>query len=47
MGQGYGRARYNDDLPAAGVLSARLLTSTCAHARVVRIDTAKALALSA
>lgn len=40
-----GRAIYTDDLSTAGVLSARLLTSTHAHARIARLDTSKALRL--
>ncbi|MGI6151404.1 MAG: xanthine dehydrogenase family protein molybdopterin-binding subunit [Christensenellales bacterium] len=40
-----GRAKYTDDLPTSGVLCARLLTSTCAHGRIVRIDTKKAESL--
>lgn len=40
-----GKAMYTDDLPGAGVLSARLLTSTCAHGIIKRIDFSKALAL--
>lgn len=37
-----GKARYTDDLPVTGYLSARLLTSTCAHGRIRQIDTIKA-----
>ncbi len=40
-----GKAQYTDDLPLTGMLSARLLTSTAAHAAIQRIDSAKALAL--
>lgn len=40
-----GKAQYTDDLPVAGVLSARLLTSTCAHGVIRRIDISKALAV--
>jgi CO/xanthine dehydrogenase Mo-binding subunit len=40
-----GTAQYTDDLPAAGVLAARLLTSTYAHARIQHIDMTKALAV--
>ncbi|HWP80734.1 MAG TPA: xanthine dehydrogenase family protein molybdopterin-binding subunit [Candidatus Acidoferrum sp.] len=40
-----GKAIYTDDMPVAGVLCARLLTSTCAHGRISRIDTYKARAL--
>ncbi len=40
-----GRARYTDDLPAAGAFAARLLTSIYAHARIRRIDVSKALAV--
>lgn len=39
-----GRAAYVGDLPMTGVLSARLLTSTCAHARILSVDTSAALA---
>lgn len=38
-----GRAEYTDDLPVTGILSARLLTSTCAHGKICRIDISKAL----
>ncbi len=38
-----GKAMYADDFPAAGALSARLLTSTMAHGRILRVDTARAL----
>lgn len=37
-----GRAQYTDDFPMTALLSARLLTSVQAHARIVRIDTSKA-----
>lgn len=40
-----GRAVYTDDLPAVGLLSARLLTSTRAHARIVKIDISRAQGL--
>lgn len=40
-----GKAQYTDDLPKVGVLSARLLTSTYAHARIVNIDISKAIAV--
>ena len=40
-----GRAQYTDDLPATGFLSARLLTSPHAHARILGIDTDIALAV--
>ncbi|NLF80330.1 MAG: xanthine dehydrogenase family protein molybdopterin-binding subunit [Clostridia bacterium] len=40
-----GQAQYCDDLPAAGMLSARLLTSTYAHARLRSVDIAAAQAL--
>lgn len=40
-----GQAQYCDDLPTAGMLNARLLTSTYAHARLRRVDIAAALAL--
>lgn len=38
-----GKARYTDDFPITGVLSVRLLTSTYAHARILKIDTSEAL----
>ena len=38
-----GRATYTDDLPTVGLLSARLLTSTCAHAKILSIDISAAL----
>jgi len=41
-----GKAKYTDDLPDAGILAARLLTSTCAHARINNIDVSGALGLS-
>jgi CO/xanthine dehydrogenase Mo-binding subunit len=40
-----GKAQYTDDLPVVGVLCARLLTATVAHARINRIDISKALRL--
>ncbi len=40
-----GKAIYTDDLPSVGILSARLLTSTQAHARITKIDASRALAL--
>jgi len=40
-----GRAQYTDDFPTAGILAARLLTSIYAHARILSIDTSKALAV--
>ncbi len=40
-----GQALYTDDIPKIGMLCARLLTSVCAHARILRIDTSKALSL--
>lgn len=40
-----GRAKYTDDYAATSMLEARLLTSTYAHARIVKIDTSVALAL--
>lgn len=39
-----GKAVYTDDLPTVGVLCARLLTSTCAHARILNVDVTGALA---
>jgi 2-furoyl-CoA dehydrogenase large subunit len=40
-----GRGRYADDLPVAvGTLSAHVIRSPHAHAEIVRIDTARALA---
>lgn len=38
-----GKAQYTDDFPTAGLLDARLLTSTHAHARILRLDISKAL----
>ncbi len=40
-----GKAEYTEDFPVTGILSARLLTSTCAHAGIKRIDISKALAV--
>ncbi len=40
-----GRAQYVDDIPLAGALSARLLTSSCAHARIKGIVLTKALSI--
>lgn len=40
-----GRAKYTDDMPLTGVLTARLLTSPHAHARILRIDTSQARAV--
>lgn len=40
-----GRAVYTDDLPASGALHARLLTSTCAHARILGVDVAGAFSI--
>lgn len=41
-----GKARYTDDLPETGILSARLLTSKYAHARILHIDISEALELN-
>lgn len=41
-----GKARYTDDFSSAGILTARLLTSTHAHARILNIDVSEALAVS-
>ena len=38
-----GKAIYTDDLPTVGLLSARLLTSTRAHARIISIDVSGAV----
>lgn len=38
-----GQAKYTDDFPTSGLLDARLLTSTHAHARIKSIDISKAL----
>lgn len=38
-----GSARYADDTPAVGILEARLLASTCAHAKILEVDTTEAL----
>lgn len=40
-----GMARYTDDLPAAGALFARILTSTHAHAVIRRMDISAALSV--
>lgn len=40
-----GKAKYADDMPRTGVLSARLLTSTRAHAKIKKIDVSKALSI--
>src|SRR5512140_2366374 len=40
-----GKARYAEDYRAEGMLFAKLLLSPRPHARVVRIDTAEALAM--
>ena len=40
-----GRARYTDDLRAPRMLAAKLLRSTRTHARIVRLDVSRALAL--
>ncbi len=40
-----GKAKYTDDFPTTGVLTARLLTSTCAHARILNVDVSGALSL--
>lgn len=40
-----GKAVYTDDLPTVGLLSARLLTSTQANARIVKIDVSRAQTL--
>jgi CO/xanthine dehydrogenase Mo-binding subunit len=39
-----GQARYGDDLPLYGLLHARLVLGTYAHARIKRIDASEALA---
>ena len=33
-----GQAKYTDDLPVTGLLDARILTSTCAHGRISKLD---------
>ncbi len=40
-----GRARFGADISAAGMLHGQILRSPHAHARILRIDTSKALAL--
>src|SRR5581483_3185878 len=40
-----GRARYGADLTMPGLLHGKVLRSPYAHARIVRIDASKALAL--
>ncbi len=37
-----GKAMYTDDFPTTGILEARLLTSTFAHARILNIDVSEA-----
>ncbi len=41
-----GKAKYTDDFPTAGYLTARLLTSTYAHARILNIDISDALGVN-
>ena len=41
-----GKAKYTDDFPSTGILTARLLTSTCAHARILNIDISGALGVN-
>ena len=41
-----GKAKYTDDFPTAGILTARLLTSTYAHARILNIDVSGALGVN-
>ncbi|MDR7468711.1 MAG: molybdopterin-dependent oxidoreductase, partial [Armatimonadota bacterium] len=41
-----GQTRYADDLDLPRMLYGRLLRSTCAHARIVRLDTSRARALA-
>lgn len=41
-----GRAEYTDDLSVPGLLTARILTSTYAHARILKIDTSEALGVN-
>lgn len=41
-----GKAKYTDDFPTAGILTARLLTSTCAHARILSIDVSGAFGVN-
>ena len=40
-----GRAKYAEDFKVDGMLHARLLTSPLPHARALRIDTSRAMAL--
>ena len=40
-----GRARYGADISAPGMLHAAVVRSPHAHARIIRIDASKALAL--
>ncbi|MGI5971748.1 MAG: xanthine dehydrogenase family protein molybdopterin-binding subunit [Oscillospiraceae bacterium] len=40
-----GQAKYTDDFTSPGILSAKLVTSTCAHARIKSIDLSEALKL--
>ncbi len=41
-----GKAKYTDDFSTVGILTARLLTSTCAHARILNIDVSGALGVN-
>lgn len=41
-----GKAKCTDDFSTVGILNARLLTSTCAHARILNIDVSGALGVS-
>ena len=41
-----GKAKYTDDFPIADILTARLLTSTYAHARILKIDVSGALCVN-
>lgn len=41
-----GKAKYTDDFPIVGLLCARLLTSTVAHARILNIDISGALGVN-
>lgn len=40
-----GKAKYTDDFPVSGFLTARLLTSTFAHAEILNVDITKALSI--
>ncbi|BAL01063.1 putative xanthine dehydrogenase molybdenum-binding subunit [Oscillibacter valericigenes Sjm18-20] len=40
-----GCAKYTDDFRSVGALTARVVTSTCAHGKIIKIDSDSAAAL--